>query len=62
MKKKLLIIEPHSDDAMFSAGGYFLKLKQSNEYDFYFALVNASDFTMNHATVTRDHRIDEYPN
>jgi len=62
MKKKLLIIEPHSDDAMFAAGGYFLKLKQSNDYDFYFALVNASDITMNHATVTRDQRIAEYQN
>jgi LmbE family N-acetylglucosaminyl deacetylase len=62
MKKKLLIIEPHSDDAMFAAGGYFLKLKQSNNYDFYFALVNASDITMNHATVTRDQRIAEYQN
>ena len=62
MKKKLLIIEPHSDDAMFSAGGYLLKLKQSNEYDFYFALVNASDITMNHAMVTRVQRIAEYQN
>lgn len=60
MKKKLLIIEPHSDDAMFAAGGYFLKLKQSNEYDFYFALINASDIALNHAKVTRQQRIDEY--
>ena len=62
MKKKLLIIEPHSDDAMFAAGGYFLKLKQSNEFEFYFALINASDITMNHATVTRTQRIAEYQN
>ena len=60
MKKKLLIIEPHSDDAMFAAGGYFLRLKQSNEYDFYFALINASDIELNHAKVTRQQRIDEY--
>jgi len=59
-KKKLLIIEPHSDDGMFAAGGYFLKLKESNEYDFNFALINSSDITLNHATVTRQQRIDEF--
>ena len=60
MKKKLLIVEPHSDDGMFAAGGYLLKLKQSGEYDFYFSLVNSSDITLNHAKVTRQQRIDEY--
>ena len=60
MKKKLLIVEPHSDDGMFAAGGYLLKLKQTGEYDFYFSLVNASDITLNHAKVTRQQRIDEY--
>ncbi len=62
MKKKLLIIEPHSDDAMIAAGGYLLKLKQFNEFDFYFAFINASDIAMSHGMVTRVQRIAEYQN
>jgi LmbE family N-acetylglucosaminyl deacetylase len=60
MKKKILIIEPHSDDAMIAAGGYLLKLKEEGNYEFYFVLINASDIVMNHAVVKRKDRIDEY--
>lgn len=60
MRKKILIIEPHSDDAMFAAGGYLLKLKQAGDVDFFFALINASDMKLKHGDVSRQERIDEY--
>jgi LmbE family N-acetylglucosaminyl deacetylase len=60
MKKKLLIIEPHSDDSIIAAGGFLLKYK--DEYDLYFCLVCASDLSMYHGTVSRNERMSEYRN
>lgn len=60
MKKKILIIEPHSDDAIIGAGGYFLKFRE--ELDFYFCLITASTLNLNHGKVTKDTRIQEYKN
>jgi hypothetical protein len=58
MKKRLLIIEPHSDDSIIAAGGFLLKYK--DEYDLYFCLVCASDLNMYHGVVSRQKRILEY--
>lgn len=58
MKKKILIIEPHSDDAIIGAGGYFLKFKE--KLDFSFCLITASTLKLNHGKVTREVRIKEY--
>ena len=56
---RVLIIEPHSDDGVISAGGLLGRLKAS--HDLYFAMIVASDLTMHHGgLVTRDQRIDEY--
>jgi hypothetical protein len=60
MKKRLLIIEPHSDDSIIAAGGFLLKYK--DEYDLYFCLVCASDLNMYHGVVSRDARMTEYKN
>ncbi len=58
MKKKILVIEPHSDDGIIGAGGYFLKFKE--DFDFYFCLITASTLNLNHGKVTKDTRIQEY--
>jgi N-acetylglucosamine malate deacetylase 1 len=58
MKKKLLVIEPHSDDSIISCGGFLLKNK--DKFDLNFCLVCASDFNMYHGFVSRETRIDEY--
>ena len=58
MKKKILVIEPHSDDGIIGAGGYFLKFKK--DFDFYFCLITASTLNLNHGKVTKDTRIQEY--
>jgi len=58
MKKKLLIIEPHSDDSIISCGGFLLKNK--NKFDLNFCLVCASDLNLYHGHVSRETRINEY--
>jgi len=58
MKKKILIIEPHSDDSIISCGGFLLKNK--DKFDLSFCLVCASDLNMYHGRVSRQTRIDEY--
>jgi len=56
--KKILIIEPHSDDSIISCGGYLLKNK--DRFDLNFCLVCASDLNMYHGKVSRKTRVDEY--
>ncbi len=58
LKKKVLIIEPHSDDSLIAAGGYLLKYK--DVLDLHFCLVTASDLNMHHGPVSRQTRLDEY--
>lgn len=53
-----MVIEPHSDDSLIAAGGYFLKYK--DELDLHFCLVTASDLQLHHGFVSRQTRIDEY--
>lgn len=60
MKKKCLIIEPHSDDSLIAAGGFLLKY--SSEYEYYFCLISASDLKLRHRFVSRQERINEYIN
>jgi len=57
-KKVTLVIEPHSDDSLIAAGGYFLKYK--DELDLHFCLIAASDLQLHHGFVSRQTRIDEY--
>ena len=57
-KKKLLIIEPHSDDSIIAAGGFLEKY--GDNYEIYFSLVCASDLDLYHGFVSRDDRIKEY--
>jgi LmbE family N-acetylglucosaminyl deacetylase len=58
MKKKLLVIEPHSDDSLIAAGGFLLKYK--DVFEFNFCLVTASDLNLRHGFVSRETRIAEY--
>lgn len=60
MKKKVLIIEPHSDDGLISIGG-FLK-KNKNKYNYYFLLCLSSDLQLNHAFIDKKKRDDEFKN
>ncbi len=58
-KKKVLIIEPHSDDGVIAIGGFLEKYRE--EYDYYFCLLTASDLNMHHVgKVSRQQRLDEY--
>jgi N-acetylglucosamine malate deacetylase 1 len=58
MKKKLLIIEPHSDDSIISCGGFLLK--NHDKFDLNFCLVCASDVELYHGKISRQTRINEY--
>jgi LmbE family N-acetylglucosaminyl deacetylase len=61
MKKKLLLIEPHSDDGAISAGGFLEKYKESHNY--FFLLIAASDLPLAHNKfLTRDDRLLEFEN
>ena len=58
-KKRLLIIEPHSDDGVIAIGGFLEKYRDI--YDYFFCLISASDLNMHHAgKVSRQQRLDEY--
>jgi LmbE family N-acetylglucosaminyl deacetylase len=61
-KKKILILEPHSDDSCYSSGG-FLK-KYENDYEYYFRMMISSDIKLLHANrvVTSKERLEEYKN
>jgi len=61
-KRKCLILETHSDDSCISASGFLQKY--SHKYDYYFALMVASDVKMNaiNRLVTREERLEEYQN
>ena len=61
MKKKLLIIEAHSDDSSLGISGYLWKKK--HEFDYHFLLLACSDIQMVHCGfVKRDQRLQEYQN
>ena len=57
--KKILVIEPHSDDSAIAAGGYLRRLSEANEINF--VLISASDKHLHHAgLVSRNTRLEEY--
>lgn len=58
MKKKLLVIEPHSDDGMIAAGGLCRHL--SVDYEISFCLVTASALNLSMGFVTREQRMAEF--
>lgn len=58
MKKKLLIIEPHSDDGMIAAGALCKEL--SKDYEISFCLVTASSLNLSMGYVTREQRMAEF--
>ena len=61
MKKRLLIIEPHSDDGIIAAGGFLEKFR--NDYEYFFVLISASDIPLNHQEFqSRQNRINEFNN
>lgn len=58
-KKKLLVIEAHSDDSFISIAGYLEKNRTCFEY--HFLLITCSDIRMFHCgMVTKKERLDEY--
>jgi LmbE family N-acetylglucosaminyl deacetylase len=58
-KKKVLIIEAHSDDSCISIGGFLERFKEKYEYHFFLAAV--SSVKLHHkGLVSREDRIKEY--
>lgn len=58
-KRRLLLIEPHSDDGIISAGGFLEKFKE--DYEYHFVLVVASNLELNHnKDLSRNQRLEEF--
>ena len=58
-KRRLLIIEPHSDDGVISAGGFMEKFRDC--YEYHFLLVVASKLPLHHnQTQSREQRLSEF--
>ena len=54
-----MLIEPHSDDGIISAGGFMQKYR--NHYEYHFVLIAASDIPLHHnLKMTRKERLDDY--
>jgi len=59
MKKKLLVIEAHSDDSAISIGGFLDKYRDN--YEYHFLLVSSSDISFYHCGILkRAQRLQEY--
>ncbi len=60
-KKKVLIIEAHSDDSCISIGGFLERFK--HEYEYHFFLTAVSSVKLYHTgLVSKEERIKEYEN
>lgn len=60
-RKKILIIEAHSDDSAISVGGFLEKNR--NLYEYHFALVANSDLFLHHyGQISQKQRAEEYRN
>lgn len=60
-KKKVLIVEAHSDDSCISVGGFLEKFR--DRYEYHFALLANSDLYLHHkGFLSRDERMKEYEN
>ena len=58
-KKRLLVIEPHSDDGVISAGGFMEKYRDI--YEYHFLLVVASELSLHHNKIqSREQRLKEF--
>jgi len=61
MKKKMLIVEAHSDDSCISIGGFLERFKK--EYEYHFFLTAVSSVKLHHTgLVSKEDRIKEYEN
>ena len=59
MKKRLLLIEAHSDDSAISASGFLDKHR--DKYEYHFLVTTMSDFQLHHCgLVSRKVRLKEY--
>ncbi len=60
-KKKILIVEAHSDDSCISIGGFLERFKE--EYEYHFFLTAVSSINLHHVgIVSKEDRIKEYEN
>lgn len=60
-KKKILIVEAHSDDSCISIGGFLERFK--DEYEYHFFLTAVSSVKLHHkGLVSKEDRIKEYEN
>jgi LmbE family N-acetylglucosaminyl deacetylase len=60
-RKRLLVVEAHSDDSAISASGFLEKFR--HDYEMHFVLVTVSDIYMHHCGhLTRAERLTEYEN
>lgn len=60
-KKKILIIEAHSDDSCISIGGFLERFKE--DYEYHFFLTAVSSVKLHHTgLVSKEDRIKEYEN
>jgi len=60
-KKRLMVVEAHSDDSAISASGFLDRHR--DQYDYHFLVTTISDIQMRHqGLVYRDQRIAEYQN
>lgn len=58
-KKKLLVIEVHSDDSAISVSGFLDKYRDT--YEYHFALIVSSDLKLHHCgLLSREQRLKEY--
>ena len=56
-KKKLLVVEAHSDDSAISAFGFIEKFR--DDFEVHFILVTVSDISMHHCGfLTRQERLN----
>jgi LmbE family N-acetylglucosaminyl deacetylase len=60
-RKRLLIVEAHSDDSAISASGFLEKFR--NDYEMHFVLIAASSMTLHHfGYLERSERLVEFEN
>lgn len=58
-RRRVLVVEPHSDDGVISAGGYLIKYR--DDLELFFMLIAASDFPLHHQEImTREMRLKEF--
>jgi LmbE family N-acetylglucosaminyl deacetylase len=59
VRKKILIVEAHSDDSCISIGGFLEKFR--NQYEYHFFLIAVSSIKLHHAgLIDRNSRLAEY--